>query len=76
MWTHKLAIFMLLTLLVADPARGQEPAKPAPPSPSSQTRPPVAIPGPAPGATPAPPRSFRPSEQVSPGRKASFPNDI
>jgi hypothetical protein len=77
MSTHKLATFVLLTVLVAGPARAQEPAKQAPPPAStSQTRPPVAVPAPAPGATPAPPRSFRPSEQVSPGRKVSFPNDI
>ena len=78
MWTHKLSTVVLLTLFAAGLAWAQERAKPAaPPSPStSQTQPPVASPGPASGATPAPPRTFRPSEEVSPGRKVSFPNDI
>jgi hypothetical protein len=44
--------------------------------PASETQPPTARPAPGPRAAPASPRPFRPSEEISPGRKVSFPNDI
>ena len=50
----------------ADPPKpgGADPAQPAPrPAPSATAPPPA-------------PQPFRPKEDVSPGRKVSFPNDI
>jgi hypothetical protein len=83
MWTRSskirlVALALFLLFAAVDFALAQEtakpPADPAPKeTPSTGTGPSTASPAPAPAPTPRP---FRPQENVSPGRKVSFPNDI
>lgn len=58
--------------MAAGAAFAADPAKPGVADPAQTT------PHPAPSATTPPPapQPFRPKEDVSPGRKVSFPNDI
>lgn len=65
-----IALGLCLTGAGGAVAQTSVPSTPPPAAPSTQA-PPVAAPAPN-----QPSRTFRPSEDVSPGRKVSFPNDI
>jgi hypothetical protein len=81
MWMRKskAALLALGLCAIAMTAAAQTPpSAPAPPQgnpPTTQARPPATTPAPAQPSGQAP-RTFRPSEDISVGRKVSFPNDI
>jgi hypothetical protein len=73
----RLAGLLALLCAGAGPVGAADPPKPsAPPAPKDVPAPQGTKPQATRPAPPQAPAPFRPSEDVSPGRKLSFPNDI
>jgi hypothetical protein len=72
----RIAGALVLLCAAAAPLRAQDSSKPAAPAPKDAPAPQRTQPQATSSLPPKAPAPIRPSEEVSPGRKVSFPNDI